>query len=84
MPLRTSESGAFPVAIGVGDDNARAIGTDGEAGHAAAVPRLVLKWVSGSNPAVMSQRHDKLMFRPIHKVHKPAAGVLASSAPVAS
>jgi hypothetical protein len=39
VPLRTSESDAFPVAIGVGHDNARAIGTDGEAGHAAAVPR---------------------------------------------
>jgi hypothetical protein len=29
---------AFPVAIGVGDDNARAISTDREAGHAPAVP----------------------------------------------
>ena len=29
---------AFPVAIGVGHDNARAISTDREAGHAPAVP----------------------------------------------
>jgi hypothetical protein len=29
VPLRTSESDPFPVAIGVGHDNARAIGTDG-------------------------------------------------------
>ena len=41
VPLRTSASDAFAAAVGVGNDNARAIGTDGEAGHAAAVPRLV-------------------------------------------
>jgi hypothetical protein len=39
LPLRTSESDAFPVAIGVGHENARAIGADGEAGDASAVPR---------------------------------------------
>ena len=34
VPLRTSASDAFAAAIGVGNDNARAIGTDGEADHA--------------------------------------------------
>jgi hypothetical protein len=38
VPLRTSESDAFPVAIGVRQDNARAFGKDGEAGYASAVP----------------------------------------------
>src|SRR5216683_533691 len=38
VPLRTSESDAFPVAVRVGHDNARAIGTDGEAGHAQRCP----------------------------------------------
>jgi putative ABC transport system substrate-binding protein len=38
VPLRTSESDPFPVAIAVGHDNARAIGTDGEADHAQRCP----------------------------------------------
>ena len=38
VPLRTSESDPFPVAIAVGHDNARAIGTDEEADHAQRCP----------------------------------------------
>ncbi len=45
VPLRTVKSDAFPVAIGVGDDNGRAIGTDGEAGHAAGGAPLGPEWV---------------------------------------
>src|ERR1700726_4845057 len=57
VPLRTSESDPFPVAIAVGHDNARAIGTDGEDLMAGSVP--------GSTAARQSAHHPKIPARPL-------------------